>query len=549
MTDLEIKAKNDAADANNLASTNNAISSANLNPTSPTVIPTAPKDTTDYQGITQGIIGGLDTLTTQTNDAQKTKENTQSGIIDTMNSLLGKTADTQTANETSGLNDATKQLNMLNAQAKQLNREALAIPIQTQQRNANTGATDAGVAPQTTGALRENALKALSIAQQADVATANYTAAKDKATQIIDLKYKPLEAQLEIKKQQYEFNKDSLSALDKKRTEALGVALKKEEQDLADKKAQEKTIQDMLLTAQTNQAPIDILNTATDMAKSGKNVLDIAKTLGKYGGDYQKVELLKEQILTEKAQRNKINAETGLATGQSGVANPAYSGIISTILGSGKFTKEQSSAITKAINNGEDPLTVIKNQAKNILGQTEGTKITNFEVAKSAMTDLQNSLAQFYQAGGSTYLLSGTTEKVINKLGEVKNPALVDLATQIQAQLQIYRNAVSGTAYSVQEGKDIASVFPGINKTQGLNSAILNGRMKAFDSVIDGSYRTALGGAYDNLKKIGTTNTTSSTPNPFQQSLGISTPIPGTSIISGISNGTINFNIPNTPTR
>lgn len=257
----------------------NVINSANLAPVTPAVIPVPTPDTTDYGGITNGVINSLDTLTTQSNDSQKKVTDSQNSIIDTMNAALGKTADTQAANESTGLNDATKQLNLLNAQAKSLNREASAIPIQTQENNKNTGATDAGVAPQTAGALRLNALKALSIAQQADIATANYTAAKDKAQQIIDLKYKPLEAQLEIKKQQYEFNKDALASIDKKRTDALGIALKKEEQDLADKKQKAKDIQDILLKASQFNAPqtvLDAIKNSTDAnsaAIAGKGYL------------------------------------------------------------------------------------------------------------------------------------------------------------------------------------------------------------------------------------------------------------------------------------
>jgi hypothetical protein len=152
---------------------------------------------------------------------------------------------------------------------------------------------------------------------------------------------------------------------------------------------------------------------------------------------------------------------------------------------------------------------VIKNQAKNISGQTQASKIDNFEIAKNAIIDLDSQLKQFYANGGKTNIFSGNYEKTINNLGSLNDPKLVSLATQIAASLQIYRNAVSGTAYSEQEGKDIASIFPGINKTQGLNNAIIKGRMAAFDSVIDGAYRNVLGNSYDTLKKLETNNQSS----------------------------------------
>ena len=323
-----------------------------------------------------------------------------------------------------------------------------------------------------------------------------------------------------------------MDSLDKKRSEALGILIKKQEQELADKKKKEEDISKMIVEA-SQFAPSDILANANAISKKGGSPLEVAQALGKYSGDYLKNELLKAQIKTEKDKSASILPTTG--------TNSQYNDIVNTILGSGKFTKDQTLAIKKGIAIGENPVTIIKNQAKNILGQTEATKITNFEVAKNAMQDLSSALSQFYALGGKTGIFSGNFEKVVNNLGSVQDPQLVDLATQIQAQLQIYRNAVSGTAYSVQEGKDIASVFPGINKSQGLNEAIIGGRMKAFDSVIDGSYRTALGSSYDKLKEIQNT----STDNPFAKSLGTTNQtIQGTSILTISPSGTLEFNIP-----
>lgn len=245
----------------------NVISSASLQP-KPTIQPATPTpDTTDYNGITggvtQSIINDYASLNAKQQEAQTQQQNTGSDILSYMQQLTNKTADTQAANEAAGVNTETANLNKyvqqladLNAQASSLNREAQAIPLQVQENNRNTGATDAGVAPQSAGALRLNALKALSIGQQADIAAAAATgsqlrlqAAKDKAQQIVDLKYKPLEDKLAIKQKQYELNKDVLDSIDKKRSEALGVSLQKEAQDLAEKKAQSKVNTDLALTA------------------------------------------------------------------------------------------------------------------------------------------------------------------------------------------------------------------------------------------------------------------------------------------------------------
>ncbi len=236
-------------------SDSNVITSDLLKPTTAVQIAPPTPDSTPYGGITGGVTDSLVADYKSLNDQLKAGQATQAkagqDIIDTQKLIQGKAADTANANEAAGVNaesaNLTKyaqQLADLNAQASALNREAQAIPLLTQENNKNTGATDAGVAPQTAGALRINALKALSIGQQADIAAAAATgsqlrlqAAKDKAQQIIDLKYKPLEDALALKQKQYDLNKDTLAVLDKNRTEALGVSLQKEATQLADQKA------------------------------------------------------------------------------------------------------------------------------------------------------------------------------------------------------------------------------------------------------------------------------------------------------------------------
>lgn len=304
----------------------NAITPNSLQPVTPLgTIPQNP-DNTNYAGmstsITQGIMDEYKTLNDQYNTASANQDASSKDIINSMNALLGKSADTAAANELAGVNTATADLNKyvaqladLNSQASSLNREAQAIPLVTQENNRNTGATDRGVAPQDAGALRLNAIKALSIAQQSDIAAAAATgsqlrlnAAKDKAQQIIDLKYKPLEDALEIKKAQYELNKDALSRLDKKRTEALGVALKKEEQDLADKKKTDEDISNLVFTLQKNGASPTLVNAALK-AKSIKEIQSIPGISNFLTSPAEKLDLQLKKLQIQKAQ-NDLNPST-----------------------------------------------------------------------------------------------------------------------------------------------------------------------------------------------------------------------------------------------
>jgi len=314
------------------------ITSAGLAPV-PT-IQTVPKpvDTVNYPaitgGVTESIISDYTNLNNRLNNAQQSQTGTAQSILDAMSELTGKTAYSQNANEAAGVNTETANLNRyaqqladLNAQATSLNREAQAIPLQVQEQNRNTGATDRGVAPQEAGALRLNALRALSIGQQSDIAAAAATgsqlrlqAAKDKAQQIVDLKYKPLEEALAIKQKQYELNKDILTSIDKKRTEALTVSLNKEAKDLEEAKAKEKAIQDILTTAGIQQAPQDLLA----RAQKAKTPSEAAMILGQYAGDYYAIEKMKLEL-------NKLRGETtgggdGGGTG-SGVGREVVAGV------------------------------------------------------------------------------------------------------------------------------------------------------------------------------------------------------------------------------
>ncbi len=210
--------------------------------------------------------------------------------------------------------------------------------------------------------------------------------------------------------------------------------------------------------------------------------------------------------------KNAADAEADAAALKAAglVAGNEYTGILKTILASGKFTGPQAKMIAAGIVGGDDPLTVVKNQAKDIMTSTAATQLQARENAQTSMKYLQDDLKAFYDAGGGnssgwfggkTNLFTGNLEKVINNLGEVKDPKLVGLATKIQGALQVYRNAISGTAYSAQEGKDINSIFPGINKSQGLNDAIIKARIEQFNDDIDGAYKSVLGSAYEKLKE------------------------------------------------
>lgn len=238
--------------------------------------------------------------------------------------------------------------------------------------------------------------------------------------------------------------------------------------------------------------------------KALKDKQDNLLSLMKLSHDYEK-ESLNYRLNVLKYQedvRHNMATETNTANKVAGVTvSSPNADVINTILGSGKFTEAQTKQIINSINNNENPTTVIKNQAKNLLTGANKTDLEKLEVAQSAMKSLKDSLNAYYAAGGSTNIVKGTFENMFNKLGEVNDPKLVTIASQIRRNLQTYRNAISGTAYSNQEGKQIESVFPGITKSKQLNDAIFAGVLDDMSATVDGYYSSVLGtDIYNNIK-------------------------------------------------
>lgn len=291
--------------------------------TTPVPLASTPDKSADYSSSISQVAADL---ASQSASAQKQADafnqqgKTTSSEIANLQSLLGgKAGDTATTYEAQGVNKLYNQLSDLNAQAGNLQREALAIPIQVEQQAMGTGATDAGVAPIQSARLRENALKALSLGQQAAIASSQYDKAKNYADQIVNAKYDKMQADINAKL-------TNLAALDKydltpaqnKAKDLKERQLKMEEQQLVDKKANEKAVSDMIINASQYNPPASILSKAKELQLKGAKSSEVAMALGQYGGDYYKTELLKQQIATEKAQRAKIYSDIAGAGGGGG---------------------------------------------------------------------------------------------------------------------------------------------------------------------------------------------------------------------------------------
>lgn len=129
--------------------------------------------------------------------------------------------------------------------------------------------------------------------------------AQKRADRAVDLLFADRESAYTTKLNQYNRIKDLLTEEEKKRGKALEYALAKEKEKIDAEKETAKSIEKMLLDATPN-APASVISNAKAIQEKGGSALEVAQALGKYGGDYLKTELLKQQIETEKAQRSKI---------------------------------------------------------------------------------------------------------------------------------------------------------------------------------------------------------------------------------------------------
>lgn len=259
------------------------------------------------------------------------------------------------------------------------------------------------------------------------------------------------------------------------------------------------TIKDITKQALSNGAPASVLNALAGIDMSSPTAYaDSIKIAGKYGGDYLRAEMLREQIKTEKAQQSNI-----------------YSTIAS---------RKEADALARTPGGGKPPTDA---QVQNA-GYADRIAQANTIIDSKAATLSRMNYAQF---------------KLIESNSQLANSLLSDDQRQAGQAMRNFITAKlrkeSGASISPSEFADArVQYFPAL----GDDAQTLANKKALRDSVLKNNILGA-GSAYTGQTPINSTTTES---NPFSQALGISSSnIPGTSIIGGFnSNGTINFSIP-----
>lgn len=506
-------AKNLAKDSGVMLDTN-VITPASLTPvtTIPVVTPTVTVPNTSV--VTADINSGV-TQAEKAYQDQLANAKSMASEKAKLESLVGaKGADTVNTYNSTGVNDLFSKLKDIQARSTGLVNEATAVPIQTQQRNANTGATDAGVAPQNAGALRENALKQLALGQEYAIASGNYEKAKNYADQIITAKYDQLDADIKAKQTNLDALKEfDLTPAQKKLADAQQAKLTKEANELAEKKANEKTMQDIALTAAQNGATQEQLKAITDAKDFNSAVKAAGNALVKDSKDIIKLDN-GNTLLIDKNTGKIIKDFGGIKSTNSTDTTSAFQPLVGTVSNlettvAGK--QAVASQMAQYIKNQDwaGAYNQVANTVENSLTGTTKTRYADARIDYEVMSGLKNAVQQFADAGGDTGLLTGTAEQITRKLGRVKDPALTALAVELQREFQAYRNTMTGAAFTPKESREYDSVNPSSGKSINLNVSVIDGAMNQLKNRVDSTIKAKVPQASSLLQVNNSLNQTS----------------------------------------
>lgn len=336
---------------------------------------------------------------------------------------------------------------------------------------------------------RANAVKKLNLAAEAAILTGNIDQAKTLSEQSIKAKYGDVQTLIDQNKALYERNKDMLSNAEKKAAEKKNYILAQQQKELDKKIADEKAISDMIVEATPN-APTSVIANARKLAESGASRLAVAQSLGVYGGDYLKTQLLKAQIDTEKAQKAKYYAD---------------------------IDKIKSEMITKGL-----PATT--------------QNIAKVEASQSVY-DLANELKTLAGKGGAVGF--GIKKSIVGSIPFVEGTAIAGTErANYEAKFKQLKDTLASANLDKLKG---AMSDKDIEFLRNIGTALsLDMSEESFDKELEKVAQTMA-----NVPGVQKTQPKPAS-NPFMQSLGIQPGnYSGTSIISNVNdNGDINFSIP-----
>lgn len=309
--------------------------------------------------------------------AEAAVEGSSRSIEDLISQSFGETELTQQEEQRVGLPGIESRLNESLNQLRRLSAESLSIPLEVQEESVGRGRTAAGVAPITTGRLRQNAIKALTVGAEAAALQGRFNDARDAVQEAVNIRFERQERNIAIARELYKRNKESLDRIDKKRSDALSIALAQQGQALKNQREDMSTIQNMALHAVTNFPEDPNVRAAADRAMELGSVRGALSLLGQYQANPQEIEdaLLDREF--RKAQLAKLNAEQ--AKIWASIENSESAGTIST------YQRERSIRNLQSIAELETRVTGFTTGIGSLLSVIPGTEARDFSADLSTL--------------------------------------------------------------------------------------------------------------------------------------------------------------------
>lgn len=429
--------------------------------TTPMNIPPAPTDTTDYNSTLSGIIAGLQKDKAAADAVVSPIQQEQTGLIDRIKSLMGtdagKSADQASLESAADITGQQKGIQELTNQITQLaaGNQAQKLTIEGQ-----GGVSNGVISSQSIAQDRQTAIKAITLNAALQAKQGNLSLAQDQISHAIDLKYKPIEDEINYKLKLLDLNRDSLSAAEKKQADAQSSLLNTQLQQAQDAKANESDIGKLYTSVAANGAPNTVLATIAEAMKKGdKNAAYVA------AGPYLKDPNAALDTENKQLQNQKLRAEIAAAkqTGSASVAIVNDNGdTVSVPTDVAPYYNVSSSGVqyidASTLQGTAAQKTSIINQAtkagyKVITNKNTAADLVNIKDAKSKLDTVSTIMAGIGQPGWITRALYGA--------------GLTKLAAATQSDPQ---KAAAGALESI--GLDVLKAISGVQGFRGNQAAI-----------------------------------------------------------------------------
>jgi|SRR3989344_2521506 len=207
----------------------------------------------DVSGLDAGKSSAADIAGTLT-ETDKQISSFDKQIADLNNQLLGRASYTKEQENLAGIPEQQQAMDDLGNRLRDIQRQAVAIPIKLQEEAANRGITTQLLGRQQEKLLRDNAIEALTVSSLIDATQGLLTAAQRKVDRAVAEKYNPILEEIAVKTANAKIIKDSpeASAADRKRAAQVIEAQAAEKSRVEAIKAEQK----------------EVWNIATDVAKN-----------------------------------------------------------------------------------------------------------------------------------------------------------------------------------------------------------------------------------------------------------------------------------------